>query len=139
MSSGGSSHDGSERDIATRIAEGGLDALARRRPGNATDIVSQHSADEIDCIESDAAFSPLSSRLHQMFPSLSAREIDRMRPFGSQGHRKTGDVLFTMGRPSPGLVVILSGLVQVSRRNAVGKVHRVVDPANAQYKAIFTG
>jgi thioredoxin reductase (NADPH) len=127
MSSDGSSRDQAERDITTRLVQSGLDVPARRRPGNATDVVSHHSADEIDSIESDAAFSPLSSRIHQMFPSLSAREIDRMRPFGSQGHWKTGEVLFTMGWPSPGLVVILSGLVRVSRRDAVGKLHRVVD------------
>jgi thioredoxin reductase (NADPH) len=95
--------------------------------GDTTDIVSQYSADQIDLIEADAAFSPLSSRLHQMFPSLSSRDVDRTRPFGAETVWKKGDLIFTFGQPGIGLVVILSGRVSVSRRDALGRGHRVVE------------
>ncbi|MEI6001064.1 FAD-dependent oxidoreductase [Paraburkholderia bengalensis] len=104
-----------------------LEPLGRRYLGDASNLISQHSAAEIDAIAADAAFSPLSSRLHQMFPSLSDREVERARAYGSVLKWKAGETLFEMGYPSPGLVIILSGLVRVSRRDALGRVHRVVE------------
>lgn len=104
-----------------------VEPLSRRYLIDASNVISQHSAAEIEAIEADAAFSPLSSRLHQMLPSLSAREVERTRAFGSVSKWKAGETLFTMGYPSPGLIVILNGLVRVSRRDAIGRVHRVVD------------
>ncbi|WP_321931259.1 FAD-dependent oxidoreductase [Paraburkholderia guartelaensis] len=94
---------------------------------DAANVISEHSNQEIDAIESDAAFSPLMSRTEQMFPLLLPREIERMRPLGEATRWNAGDMLFTMGRPSPGLVVILRGTVRVTRRDAVGKVHSVVE------------
>lgn len=105
----------------------GLDSASRRYLVDASNVISQHSAAEIEAIEADAAFSPISSRLHQMLPSLSPREVERARAFGSVSSWKAGEPVFTMGYPGPGLVVILSGLVRVSRRDALGTVHRVVD------------
>jgi thioredoxin reductase (NADPH) len=127
MGSDDLSTDGATRDTDAGSLDDPRAVTARYRLGDAPNIVSQHSADEIDSIESDAAFSPLSSRIHQMFPSLSPREIARMRPFGFETTWKAGESLFTMGKPSPGLVVILSGLVRVARRDAVGKLHRVTE------------
>jgi len=126
------SPDDSPLNDAIRAAQAGSPedvcaAASGYRLGDAANVVSHHSADEIDSIESDAAFSPLSTRIHQMFPSLSVREIERMHPFGFLANWKAGEALFTMGRPRPGLVVILSGLVRVTRRNAMGKVHRVTE------------
>ena len=129
-----SRNDESQPDNALSEAEAALSGSTPAsagpggyRLGDVANIVSHHSAEEIDSIESDAAFSPLSSRIHQMFPSLNAREIERMRPFGSVASWKAGDAVFTMGRPSPGLIVILSGLVRVSRRDAIGNVHRTTE------------
>ncbi|MBN3762117.1 FAD-dependent oxidoreductase [Burkholderia sp. Ac-20365] len=122
----GSSNDATD-DPQARLADSARSLFGRYRLGDAANIVSHHSAEEIDSIESDAAFSPLSSRIHQMFPSLSAREIERMRPFAFEATWKAGEAVFTMGKPSPGLIVILSGLVRVARRDAVGKLHRVTE------------
>src|ERR1700761_6031517 len=104
-----------------------VEPASKRYLIDASNVISQHSAAEIEAIEADAAFSPLSSRLHQMLPSLSPREVERTRSFGSVTAWKAGEMLFKMGHPSPGLIVILSGLVRVSRRDAIGRVHRVVD------------
>jgi len=108
-------------------AANGVTSATRRYLVDASDVISQHSAAEIEAIEADAAFSPISSRIHQMLPSLSSREIERARAFGAVERWKAGKPIFTMGYPGPGLIVILSGLVRVSRRDALGRVHRVVD------------
>lgn len=117
----------STKPAASEMNREAMSASVHTRFGEASNIISQHSASELSAIESDAAFSPLSSRLHQMFPTLMPREIDRVRAFGSRVCWKAGDILFKMGYPSPGLIVLLNGLVRVSRGDAIGRVHRVVD------------
>ncbi len=104
-------------------------------PDDAIPVRSDLRADEIsnpdvhfvNSIESDAAFCVLSSRQEQMFPVLSEREIERTRLFGKEVQWKAGEVMYSMGRPSPGLVVMLSGHVRVVRRDAVGTVHRIFE------------
>ncbi|MDR5760866.1 FAD-dependent oxidoreductase [Caballeronia sp. LZ035] len=92
-----------------------------------TDLQSAARAD------ADGAYSPLSSRVEQMFPVLSAREIDRIRGFGETLSWSSGATMFTMGRPSPGLVIMLSGRVRVIRRDAVGRVHRIFEYRTGQF------
>ena len=62
----------------------------------------------------------LASRLNQMFPVLSAAEIDRVRRFGEIRRFPAGDLLFQAGEAYPGMYVILSGRVAVSR-DVLGK------------------
>jgi thioredoxin reductase (NADPH) len=81
----------------------------------------------VNSTESDAALSVLSSRREQMFPLLSEREVDRARLFGKETQWKAGEVMYSMGRPSPGLIVMLSGHVRVVRRDAVGRIHRIYE------------
>jgi thioredoxin reductase (NADPH) len=63
----------------------------------------------------------LASRLQQMFPVLSAAEIDRVRPFGEVRRFSPGEALSQAGRGGPGMYVILSGRVAVTGRDAVGQ------------------
>ena len=62
----------------------------------------------------------IDTRSHQMFPRLAASEIDRVRRFGEFRHYAAGDALAKVGQVSPGLAVILSGTVSVSRRQTSG-------------------
>ena len=55
----------------------------------------------------------LQSRRDQVFPTLSAREIQRLQRFGSERRYAAGAQLLTAGAPSPGLQVILSGAARV--------------------------
>ena len=55
----------------------------------------------------------LASRFQQMFPVLSAAEIDRVRRFGDLQRFRPGEFLCRVGKPSPGMFVILSGRVAV--------------------------
>jgi thioredoxin reductase (NADPH) len=68
----------------------------------------------------EAPYSSLNSRAHQMFPQLSDAEIERMRPFGELHHAEAGEVLVRMGQPSIGMWVILSGVMQILRRDGMG-------------------
>jgi len=56
----------------------------------------------------------------QMLPELDPLEIERARRFGTSRKFAAGDVLYTTGQVSPGLMVILSGQVEVTQRDKPG-------------------
>jgi thioredoxin reductase (NADPH) len=64
---------------------------------------------------------PLASRFDQMFPVLSPAEIDRVRHFGDVRRFRPGELLCRVGKPSPGMYVILSGRVSVLSRDPLGR------------------
>ena len=63
----------------------------------------------------------LASRFHQMFPVLSAAEIDRVRRFGEVRRFPAGELLFQAGEAVPGMYVILSGRVAIVPRDGLGQ------------------
>src|SRR5262245_51194323 len=63
----------------------------------------------------------LASRFQQMFPVLSAAEIDRVRRFGEVRRFPAGQLLFQIGEAVPGMYVILSGRVAIEPRDGLGK------------------
>jgi thioredoxin reductase (NADPH) len=66
--------------------------------------------------------STLESRFLQMFPVLSAGEIDRIRPFGQVRRFRAGEFLAEATKPrEAGMFVILSGRVKVSPRDPLGR------------------
>uniref|UniRef100_B0T2B6 Thioredoxin reductase n=1 Tax=Caulobacter sp. (strain K31) TaxID=366602 RepID=B0T2B6_CAUSK len=69
----------------------------------------------------------MDTRRDQMFPSLKAEEIDRIRRFGEIAHAKAGDALARSGEVSPGLMVLLNGAARVTRRDANNDSHVVVE------------
>jgi thioredoxin reductase (NADPH) len=83
----------------------------------------------------DAPFSPLETRAHQMFPKLTDAEVERMRRFGMLSTWAAGDALFRMGEVGRGMVVILRGSVRVSRRDALGNAHLIVDHGPGHFLA----
>ncbi|MGV7210551.1 FAD-dependent oxidoreductase [Oxalobacteraceae bacterium A2-2] len=60
------------------------------------------------------------SRKHQIFPTLSAADIRRMRPFGYPRQFKDGETTFESGRNTFGLMLVLSGAVEISRHDGLG-------------------
>ena len=71
--------------------------------------------------------SVIDTRRDQMFPSLKPEEIDRIRRFGDLAHAKAGAALATAGEVSPGLMVVLEGTAQVTRRDAHDESHVIVE------------
>jgi thioredoxin reductase (NADPH) len=61
-------------------------------------------------------------RYEQTFPTLTSQEIARMRRFGEERSFKNGHALFETGKPSPGMFVVLSGHVAITRRDGLGRV-----------------
>jgi thioredoxin reductase (NADPH) len=66
--------------------------------------------------------SALFKRTHQMYPRLTAAEIDRVRRFGTARRYAQGERLFAAGEPGPGMIVIVSGRVTISLRDGMGHV-----------------
>ena len=60
------------------------------------------------------------TRRDQIFPRLEDAEVERLRRFGEERSYAAGEYVVRTGEVSPGLVVILSGEVAVSHREAFG-------------------
>jgi thioredoxin reductase (NADPH) len=84
----------------------------------------------------------IDTRRDQMFPSLQPEEIDRIRRFGDIAHAKAGAVLAKAGEVSPGLMVVLEGRAQVTRRDAMEESHLIVEhgpgPSSASWPSCRT-
>jgi thioredoxin reductase (NADPH) len=59
--------------------------------------------------------------MQQIFPILSPAEIDRIRRFGEVRRFRPGEILYQVGKPGPGMYVILSGRVAVAGRDGLGQ------------------
>jgi len=69
----------------------------------------------------------LESRRASTFPILAADEIARMRRFATPCSYAAGECVYETGRPSPGLLVVLSGILRVTGRDGHGHDIPVVD------------
>jgi thioredoxin reductase (NADPH) len=83
----------------------------------------------------DSAPSELLTRRHQMFPVLADAEIARIRRFGSLERHAAGDVLVAAGQASPGMYIVLAGVVAISQRDGLGRVVPIVRHGRGQFVA----
>jgi thioredoxin reductase (NADPH) len=77
----------------------------------------------------------IDERRAQIFPKLSPAEIDRLRRFGEMRHYRAGEALFKTGEPSPGMFVLLSGSVAVTRRDPFGHHIPIVEEGPGEFLA----
>jgi thioredoxin reductase (NADPH) len=70
-----------------------------------------------------------------MFPVLTAEEIGRMRRFGEVRHYADGARLFETGKTGPGMFVVLSGSIRVTRHDGLGHQAPLVDQGVGQFTA----
>src|SRR6266853_2573895 len=66
------------------------------------------------------AASDFEGRRHQICPELTAPEIARIHRFGTVRRYRRGERLFAAGEPSPGMFVVLKGVVAISQRDGLG-------------------
>ena len=66
------------------------------------------------------------TRRDQVFPILEPGEIDRVRRFGTARSFRAGEALATAGEVGAGLMIILTGAVDVTRRNLAGGTQLIV-------------
>jgi thioredoxin reductase (NADPH) len=79
--------------------------------------------------------STIDTRLEQMFPTLSPGEIDRLRRFGTSQRYAASTLLITTGEISPGMFVLLSGSVALTRHEGLGHVYPIVHLGPGQFLA----
>ena len=79
--------------------------------------------------------SPSIARFEQTFPTLTPEEIDRLRPFGTIRRYSSGEFLVETGKPSPGMLVLLSGHVAITQRDGLGHVTPIVEHGPGQFLA----
>lgn len=65
--------------------------------------------------------STLTARRDQMFPILTEADIERVRRFGEERAYVPGDLIVRAGTVSPGLIVILSGKVDITQSGGLGQ------------------
>lgn len=70
--------------------------------------------------EPSAGQSTIAKRGEQAFPRLTPAEIERVRRFGQPCSFKDGEALMRVGEPGHGLTLILSGEVEITRRDQAG-------------------
>jgi len=68
----------------------------------------------------------LLSRRHQMFPVLVPTDIARVRRFAVSQRHDPGELLVAAGQASPGMFVVIDGLLTVSQRDGLGHVVPIV-------------
>jgi thioredoxin reductase (NADPH) len=75
----------------------------------------------------------LATRGHQIFPTLSSDELQRVRRFGQPRRWRDGECVFHACGASPGMLVVLQGHLVCSRGNALGERVEVVDYGPGQF------
>lgn len=78
---------------------------------------------------------PLADRAEQMFPALSADQIERIARLGERLSFAEGAALFEQGKEGPGFFVLLSGWVRITNRDAAGHDVIVVEQGPGQFLA----
>ncbi|MBI3769710.1 MAG: FAD-dependent oxidoreductase [Deltaproteobacteria bacterium] len=73
-----------------------------------------------------AARSTIETRYDQMFPTLEPAEIERLRRFGETRTYGAGERLVATGEVSPGMLVVLSGEVDVTQHSVLGRNQPIV-------------
>lgn len=66
------------------------------------------------------------ARRDQMFPALARADIDRMRRFGEASSYAAGEQIVKAGEVAPGLIVILSGKVDITQGGRFGQRETIV-------------
>ena len=83
----------------------------------------------------DFAFPAQVPRYQETFPELTAQEIDRLRRYGSLRKYSDGEKLFEAGKISPGMFVVLKGLVALTQRDGLGHVTPIAEQGPGQFLA----
>lgn len=83
----------------------------------------------------DAPYSMLESRRHQMFPTLTHAEIERIRRFGTVHQWRAGELLFEIGESGRGMHVILAGRVRIDQRDGLGHSSPITEEGPGQFLA----
>src|ERR1700733_9561226 len=76
-------------------------------------------------------------RYQETFPALTAQEIDRLRRYGSLRKYSDGEKLFEAGRGSPGMFVVLKGMLALTQLDFFLMIRRPPRPTLFPYPTLF--
>jgi thioredoxin reductase (NADPH) len=79
--------------------------------------------------------SGIDPRDQEMFPKLTAAEIDRLRRFGQMRRYSKDQPLFVTGEIAPGMFVLKTGGVRVRRRDPLGHLAPIVEQGPGDFVA----
>ncbi|RDJ98081.1 FAD-dependent oxidoreductase [Paraburkholderia lacunae] len=85
--------------------------------------------------ELEIPYSSLEYRQHQMFPRLSAAEIQSLRRFATPMSFKAGELIFETGQVALGLFVLLKGRVRIYSRDSFGRSTLVTEHDDGHFMA----
>src|SRR5262245_6028589 len=68
----------------------------------------------------------IETRRHQVFPTLEPAEIERLRRFGEICRCGAGEAVASVGDVARGMVIILAGKIDVTRRGEAGRRELIV-------------
>jgi thioredoxin reductase (NADPH) len=81
----------------------------------------------------DSVYPARGPRYQETFPELTAQEIDRLRRYGSLRKYSDGEKLFEAGKISPGMFVVLKGLVAITQRDGLGHLAPIAERGEGQF------
>ncbi len=84
------------------------------------------------------AHSIADARHEQMFPTLGAGELERLRRFGATRQYTVGEYLARTGEVAPGLFVILDGEVTISQHDGFGPHRNIITHGPGQFSGELT-
>jgi thioredoxin reductase (NADPH) len=125
-----------ETDSTTdSTSEPGVLAVSSVNSGEPDALASNNVTGAEPAAGVDAPFSTLETRHHQLYPHLSAPEIERMQHFGTVHRWNAGELLFESGQPGPGMFVILRGRVAILMRDGLGHTEVITEQGAGQFMA----
>src|SRR3984957_10172302 len=87
------------------------------------------------CVKRSWTMVLISSRREHFFPKLSPAEIDRLHRYGEVRRFSAGSLLMSAGKPSPGMIVLISGATTVTRHDRPGNTVPIVDMGAGEFIA----
>jgi thioredoxin reductase (NADPH) len=83
----------------------------------------------------DSVYPARGPRYQETFPALTAQEIDRLRRYASLRKYSDGEKLFEAGKISPGMFVVLKGVVALTQRDGLGHLAPIAEQGEGQFLA----
>jgi thioredoxin reductase (NADPH) len=87
----------------------------------------------VDAARAPSSRTDLATQGHQIFPTLSADDLRRIRRFAVERHWQDGAIVFRACVDATGMVVVLEGQLHCSRKNALGVEVAAVDHGPGQF------
>jgi thioredoxin reductase (NADPH) len=81
----------------------------------------------------ELVFPPHGPRYLETFPALTTQEIVRLWRYGSLRKYSDGEKLFEAGKISPGMFVVLKGLVAITQRDGLGHLAPIAERGEGQF------